>query len=196
MYRILLGATALSLAGIAAADVPPARTAPPVVGFIDGAKSYCWARAYTADHMTSHPRQKVSSIAFVYTPRLTVDGETHNQWDQYSEAATLYMNVIVRIAGDSRTFLGSGGCTAASPTLLKCFIDGDAGTFSLKQQKDGGVLLENPTSIGVSVIPAKATDGPAEDGIMVEAKDDHQSFAMPKATGGLCDVEWPGVTRR
>jgi len=181
-------------AGAAAAQTP-ARTTPPVVAFVDTAKSYCWARSYTADHMTSHPKQKVSSIAFIYTPTIKSQGEVSKQWDEFSEIPTFYYNVIVRLSGDSKTYLGGGGCTAGGQKALKCFLDGDAGSFTLTQNKDGGVLLENPTSFAVDLVPAVASDEPASDSIMVEAKDDHASFVMPKATGGLCDVTWPGVTR-
>jgi hypothetical protein len=181
-------------AGTAAAQAP-VRTNPPVVGFIDASKSYCWARSYTADHMTSHPKQKVSSIAFLYTPTVTVEREANNQWDEYGADPAIYYNVIVKMSGDSKTYLGGGACTAGGPRVLKCFLDGDAGNFTLTQQKDSSVLLENPSSFAVDLVPAVATDEPASDGIMIQANDDHASFLMPKATGGLCDVTWPGVTR-
>ena len=181
-------------AGTAAAQAP-VRTTPPVVGFIDASKSYCWARSYTADHMTSHPKQTVSSIAFLYTPTVKVEGEVSKQWDEYSDVPTFYYNVIVKISGDTSTYLGGGGCTAEGSKKLKCFIDGDAGSFTLTQQADGGVLLENPTSFAVDLIPKVASDEPASNSIMIQAKDDHKSFLMSKATGGLCDVTWPGASR-
>ena len=71
MNRDTLLNLVLSLAacsGVSMALDPARYMKPPVVSFVDAAKPACWSRAYTADHMTSHPKQKVSSIAISYVP--------------------------------------------------------------------------------------------------------------------------------
>lgn len=173
------------------APPPPARTEPPVVGFIDAAKPFCYARDYDAAHMKAHPKQKVTAIALTYVPEKTFaeTPEPQKMWDQYADAPAFSAIVAVRFKGDERVALGPAYCRTGSSKMLECGIEGDGGGFNVLIQEDGRVKLVNESGFSVAY-PGRNPD--AEDGeyVVVDPKDDHDAFLMAAAKGGLCDADW------
>ncbi len=173
------------------APPPPARTEPPIVGFVDTAKPFCYARAYDSAHMKAHPKQKVTGIALTYVPEKQVPevSEPQKMWDQYADFPAFNAILAVTVAGKPGIALGGAYCRTGSSKMLECGIEGDGGSFNVLIQEDGRVKLVNEQSFSVAY-PAKNPD--EEDGeiITVEAKDDHGAFLMSEAKGGLCDADW------
>lgn len=174
---------------------PPARTTPPVVSFVDTAKPVCWARTYDEAHLKKNPVQKVTDIAFAYVPEKVFPGETAPQvlWDQYSDDPAFSALMVVRLKEDRRVLLGGAYCRSGGPKELKCGIEGDGGSFTLIQQVDGGVKLDNPEGFSVEY-PSTNPDEPNDGYVLIDPKDDHRAFLMKPATGGLCDEEWAPPT--
>ncbi len=169
---------------------PPARTTPPVIGFFDTAKPHCFLRSYDRAHMVAHPKQKVTALAFAYTPTMTSEGEEYPMWDQWSEEPAFTAKMAVTFKGEKRTAFGSAYCQSASdPAVLNCGIEGDGGSFTLTARADGKIRLDNPDGFTVSYPPK--TDDDADDGTaLVNPKDDQAAFLLSAAKGGLCDKEW------
>lgn len=185
----------LAVSGVALADEappPPVRTEPPVVGFVDTAKPFCYARAYDADHMAKHPKQKVTAIALAYVPEKTFpeQPEPEKMWDQYADAPAFNATVAVTFKGDGRTALGSAYCRTGSSKMLECGIEGDGGLFNVLLQNDGRVKLVNEGGFTVEYPPPPDAEEDADAYVPINPRDDHAAFLMSPATGGLCDADW------
>ncbi len=184
--------TLLAVAPALADDAPPppVRTEPPVVGFIDTARPFCYAREYDAAHMKSHPRQKVTGIALTYVPEklFPETDEPQKMWDQYADAPAFNAIMAVTFAGKPGVALGGAYCRTGSSKMLECGIEGDGGGFNVLIQEDGRVKLVNEGGFSV----AYPSDNPDEDGegAFVDPKDDQTAFLMSETKGGLCDADW------
>jgi len=194
MFRTGLAILALVALTPALADeapAPPARTEPPIVGFIDSAKPFCYARTYDEAHMKAHPKQKVSAIAITYVPEKRFPDTTEPQklWDQYADFPAFSAIVAVQFKGSTQTALGPLYCRTGSSKMLECGIEGDGGQFNVLLQDDGKVKLVNENGFSVSY-PAKNPDEEDGESFFVDPKDDHDAFLMADAKGGLCDADW------
>lgn len=185
--------TLLAVPAVLANEPPPTRTEPPVVGWIDAAKPFCYARSYDAAHMAKHPRQKVTAIAISYVPEKTFfdDPVPQKLWDIYSEAPAFSAIMSVRLKGDERVWLAAIYCQTGSPKLLKCGVDGDGGLFNVLLEDDGRVKLVNPGSMTIEFPPPEGADDDHTTHASIDAKDDHAAFLLAPASGGLCDDDWP-----
>lgn len=194
MFRTCVAIIALASLTSARADEappPPVRTEPPIVGFIDTAKPFCYARDYDAAHMKAHPKQKVTGIALTYVPEKYFPDypEPQKLWDQYADFPAFSAILAVTVAGHEGVALGSAYCRTGSSKMLECGIEGDGGTFNVLLQDDGRVKLVNEGSFTVAY-PSKNPDEEDGDYVVVDAKDDHGAFVMSDAKGGLCDADW------
>lgn len=187
----IIALTALTSAMADEAPPPPARSEPPIVGFIDSAKPFCYARSYDAAHMKAHPKQKVTAIALTYLPeKLFPDVEgAQKMWDQYADYPAFSAILAVTLKGKEGTALGAAYCRTGSSKMLECGIEGDGGTFQVLLQDDGKVKLVNEASFTVSY-PSPRPDEEDGDYVVIDAKDDHGAFLMADAKGGLCDADW------
>lgn len=185
----LLFATPIS----ALADAAPPETrrdSPPIIGFFDTAKPHCYARTYDPAHMVAHPKQKVTALAFAYTPTMTSEGQEYPMWDQWSDEPAFTAQLVVTFKGEKRTAFGSAYCHGASdPKTLNCGIEGDGGSFTLTAKPDGKFRLDNPDGFAVS-FPPKSEDEPDDGVAPVNPRDDQDAFLLSNAKGGLCDKEW------
>lgn len=110
MQRILTLMIALTLAGPAGAQRAGADA--------------CYLRAYTADHLQSHPQQRVRAMGLILYP----------EGDQ--TVATLY----VKVRPGQVQAMGVAYCDQDGEGL-DCLMEGDAGRFSLTGAKDGALRL-------------------------------------------------------
>ena len=95
-----------------------------------GGKSTCFARAYTADHLASHPLQQVTEITLrPDVAAMRMGGEV--------EAVM----ISVRRRADSETYFGSAYCDRTGAALT-CYREGDAGSFKLTEAANGALRLE------------------------------------------------------
>jgi len=88
----------------------------------------CYARAYSAAHLASHPVQQVTTIAL--TPERQISGEDR-----------LLLRLSVTMRGARETYIGVGYCEDAGANALTCGMEGDAGGFTLAAAKAGAVTL-------------------------------------------------------
>ncbi len=194
MIRASVAILTLLTAPLALAqDSPPARTEPPIVGWIDSAKPFCYARAYDADHMAKHPRQKVTAIALTYVPEKIFQGEPEPQklWDQYADSPAFSAIVAVTLKGDDRVALGPAYCRTGSSKMLECGIEGDGGLFNALLQDDGRIKIVNAEGFSVEYPPPPGAEEDADAYVRIDPKDDHAAFLLSESTGGLCDADWP-----
>lgn len=175
------------------APPPPVRTEPPIVGFIDTARPFCYARAYDAAHMKAHPKQKVTAIALAYVPEKMFPDypEPQKMWDQYADAPAFNAIVAVRFRDRSETALGSAYCRTGSSKMLECGIEGDGGMFNVLIQDDGRVKLDNPDGFSVMYPgPSPETEESDADYVRVDPKDDQTAFLLTASTDDICKSDW------
>lgn len=194
--KVAIFAVTAACALPAIADIPPpppARTEPLIVGWIDTAKPFCYAREYDAAHMAKHPKQKVTSLALTYVPEKVSFGEPEPQklWDQYADFPAFSGIIAVKFKGDDRVALGPAYCKTGSSKMLECGVEGDGGSFNVLLQDDGRAKLVNADSFTVMFPPPPGAEEETEFYVQVDPKDDHAAFVLSEATGGLCDADWP-----
>lgn len=95
----------------------------------------CYARVYTAQHLSQHPEQRVTTM------RLSPDAQTDDP------RLVLQVQVVMRgtSGGD---FEGFGYCENQGGELY-CAMEGDAGGFSISPARDGAILVA-VSSLGLS----------------------------------------------
>ena len=179
MYRILIAALAVPVSLAHAADAP-------TVGFVDAGKPFCYARSYDAAHMKAHPKQQVTGLAVSYIPSVEDNGEQVPMWTTDAEGKTrIVYSIILTKTGAGEELGNMGTCFAETAAdTLTCQMDGDGGTFSLKKQADGKVMLGNPNYF---VVISNEAQDPEMEYVHIEAKDDHAEFLLEASKGGLCE---------
>lgn len=180
----LLGWSALP----SSASAEAAGAAPSKIGFLDPAKPACFARSYSAEHLTAHPRQKVADIAFVYRPTIILDGAEQANWSEDGSVRSLNAFVAVRLRGEeSPVRLAVGGCVPAKGQTVECGVDEDGGIFALGTAKNGYLL-----KILSDVFVAPTTghyEADAKLGVSIRKADDQEAFLLKPARGGLCETQ-------
>ncbi|MFT3811437.1 MAG: hypothetical protein QM698_16110 [Micropepsaceae bacterium] len=174
------------------APPPPVRTEPPVVGFIDTAKPFCYARTYDDAHMKAHPKQKVTGIALTYVPEKMFPEieQPQKMWDQYADYPAFSANIVVTLKGKQGFLLGGAYCRTGSSKMLECGIEGDGGMFNVLLQEDGRVKLVNDQGGFTVSEPGVGMEEEDSEHYPIEPKDDHDAFLMSAEKGGLCDADW------
>ncbi len=188
----IIALAALTPAFADEAPPPPARTEPPIVGFIDTAEPFCYAREYDAAHMKAHPKQKVTAIALTYAPEKTFKDvpEPQKMWDQYSDYPAFSAIIAVKLSDKQGIALGGVYCRTGSSTMLECGVEGDGGTFTVLLQDDGRVKLVNDMGGFTVSDPEVGPETEDSEHYPIDPKDDHDAFLMSEAKGGLCDADW------
>ena len=88
----------------------------------------CYIRQYSPDHLESHPAQRVTTILLL--AEASIDEPMLGVW----------VNVSLRgVPGGE--FEALSYCETVADTL-SCGMEGDAGSFTLRPDKNGKVLLE------------------------------------------------------
>jgi hypothetical protein len=91
-------------------------------------QSGCYIRQYSPDHLASHPAQRVTTILLV--PEASIAAPMLGLW----------VNVTLRgVPGGEYEALAY---CENSGTLLSCGMEGDAGSFTVRPDKNGSVLVD------------------------------------------------------
>jgi len=153
------------------------------IGFYDVTLAQCFVRDYDAAHMTAHPKQKVSGIAFATVPGELITTAAGEVMFAYTLSATM--------AGIDPVMANPGVCyPGMTADQLECAGEGDGGLFTLTRQADGTLRLDNPDAI--TVINDSAADiDPEGEYVHIAAVDDQAVFRLSPATTGLCVPQLP-----
>ena len=115
----------------------------------------CFTRAYTKDHLASHPKQNVTSIM------LLLKGKPDPEL-QYNAG------VDFRFRKSGKHFQATGDCPSvtlngpgSAPNALHCAIDCDGGSINVDLKDADTVLVKLPDGIAVS--KAASADEPSGD---------------------------------
>jgi len=171
--------TSVTAAAMASALALPATAEQ--VGFYDPAIPQCFSRTYDAAYMSTRPKQKVTSIAFMTVPAPLIQASDGRLMFQYTIAATMI--------GIESVMSNPGVCyEGRRKDQLICEAEGDGGVFTLTQQPGGKLRLDNPAYI--SVINDEAADADAEkEFVHILNADDQANFLLAPATDGLCQSD-------
>ncbi len=152
-------------AGSAAADLLTDLVPPPPS---DGA---CWERSYDDEHLSDHPRQKVTDMRF------------HLQNLQGGYAFNFNIATRER-AGDVH-----GYCSSDPDGSVACLVACDGGEILLRRSQDDGSILLEVGPIGRLHVNAKCKDNGGTAAFMIKAEPDDKVFLLRPTTVRTCTVQ-------
>jgi len=124
---IALAAVALITACSDATPAPAAEAATPSLRDDLTRDGACYARAYDAAHLASHPRQTVTKFYI---------GAAGPEWRATETPGHFNVAFGFRITGHRDLYSGIGIC-APSGDDLACAVEGDGGEFTIARSGDG-----------------------------------------------------------
>ena len=138
---------------------------------LNGAR-ICYARAYDANHLKTHPRQKVRRVEIDFD-RKNPDGKTNTSPDHFE------LGFGAQLRGSTEWFAGNAIC-AMKGAAASCYLEADGGRFTL-------------TASGKSLRMDVDRDGlrfeGEKDGVEFAGNlSDDNSFILPPAARALCDA--------
>ncbi|MEO8529640.1 MAG: hypothetical protein ABI459_00305 [Deltaproteobacteria bacterium] len=93
----------------------------------------CYARTYSAEHLASHPAQMVSDIWVAQTV-------------ENVPSPGVVLNFSVRLKTSREVYLGGAYCEPDGADI-RCGMEGDAGSFTIKARKNGILIALDPDGI-------------------------------------------------
>ena len=139
----------------------------------------CYARQYTADHLTKHPRQQVVVIEIDFQPA-NPDGAPNT-------ANGFELGFGVQKRGGPEWFTNSGYCKAQAGRFA-CGLEGDGGQFTLRPASRGRLRLDL-TGDGMAIEGANSV---FEFG---GKQSDDNIFLLSPADRPVCDAATADVKR-
>ncbi len=132
----------------------------------------CYARSYTSAHLKAHPRQKVRAIAL-----RKLEGTQAGVIAAGKSALAIGFN----LRGYSQAFQAYAECSPQGASL-GCFMEGDAGAFTLSRTAKDGLVMRVTRQLGVegrTMIEFGGTS--SDDNVFVLSKAGASSCASLKA---------------
>lgn len=161
----------------------------PIIGFLNPNSAACFSRNYTAPHMRSHRKQRVSGIALIYTPSASYGGEpAQAQWDTQNDDPNFNAVLAVKLVGQSHTYYNGVNCRSPGGGAIRCVIDEDGGAFTLTRTSTG-LRLQNEN--GFTVAPQTGNerrDSAAT--IRIRPDAEHRTFLLTGGNGAACQRGW------
>jgi hypothetical protein len=138
----------------------------------------CYARAYTAEHLKTHPEQRVAKII--------VDMDKANPDGVPIDEENLVLGFGVQIKTSPEWYTNSAICKSAGAEI-NCFLEGDGGSFTITADAGGAIRIATG-SYGIAMEGMKDfIELPADKG------DDHV-FIIPLAPQADCDAATADVS--
>lgn len=136
----------------------------------DGAP--CYARSYPAEHLASHPGQRVAKIV--------LDMEKTDPDGKAITEQNLQLGFAIQLKTSPEWYANVAICKSAGAEI-DCFLDGDGGRFTVTA--DGGAAIRIETgSYGIAMEGTKDfIELPADTG-------DDKLFVLPPAPRAECDA--------
>jgi hypothetical protein len=109
----------------------------------------CYGRVYDRNHLASHPQQKVTSVHILRSLGERPEAESFepNQREEeikkFRETGETNVTALVTFRDRKGTFYNSLTCNKDDGRGAHCYIECDGGSFTLKREAAGTVLLEN-----------------------------------------------------
>ena len=89
----------------------------------------CFARIYDADHLSAHPRQRVTHFFL-----------RHSEVEDLTPPESFDVVIGYRLKGSTDTFVTEAGC-GAEDDGADCSAEGDAGSFKLAPHPEGVLVV-------------------------------------------------------
>ena len=140
-------------------------------------KHICFARVYDADHLASHPKQKVTEIEF----RLAYH---RFEPDEYFPAGqrNYYFEVLAKRRGDAKRATAFGECSPAGQSI-SCSIDCDGGGMVAERAGKHEIVLGFG---GYSYLRMSGCGGGEGDAADLVPGDDDKEFLLAEKVPGAC----------
>lgn len=141
-----------------------------------GAAGVCYARQYSAEHMTKNPEQTVSYIRFDH---FGYDGDEE---EFELDSGEVIFDLIVQFKNSHRKFGDTGKCRADG-NVLECAIECDGGQFDVKPKGKDSILIYNKYGLRVTEC------GDDESFREVSSKADDDVFLLHRLPADQCFTE-------
>ena len=109
----------------------------------------CFGRVYDRAHLANHPNQQVTSLhVFRYLSQRPESeywqaSERDEAIKRFRETGTAWVQAFVTFRGRPGNFHNWLVCTKETKEGTHCYVECDGGTFDLKRESAGNVLLNN-----------------------------------------------------
>lgn len=143
------------------------------------AQSRCWARAYSADHMSAHQDQLVEFLQF--DMGLAAERGRSTDPDRFRGNLTAVLRRPVT-AYEIRLFETEFFCQAASDRIWACEMNCLRGSFTVTEQPGGRSALLTNSGDGINLYPCIPHDTFA--GFVLPNDADHREFRLHACDDG------------
>lgn len=137
----------------------------------------CYARIYSAEHLKSHPEQRIGSIELDMA-KANPDGAPITE-------DNIELGFGIKLKDKAEWYTSLAICKG-SGAEIGCFLEGDGGSFTLASSENGGLKL----STGESGIAIEGTTDFVE---IAGDKGDDRVFILAPAERGACAAATAGV---
>ena len=143
---------------------------------INGGKA-CYARAYDAAHLASHPRQRVR--------RIELDFDLKNPDDKPNTSPEHFeLGFGVQLRTSPGWYTGNAICNE-KPGVIACYLEADGGEFTLRPS--GKSLRLDATKYGLHL------EGAKDFMEIAGSTSDDNTFILPPARRAQCDASTANV---
>jgi hypothetical protein len=180
----------LFLAAVAASDVA-AQTdelRSPLPSHLPLGVEACFGRVYDRDHLTKHPRQRVTSFHVFrdFTPDMTREAQPETAEEMRKNDGTdgrVTVDAYVRFRDRAGLFWNSLSCAKEDGGKVRCSIDCDGGSFFLRPASQG-LQLENQGFVVVGGCGASEDETLQQD--VVKPGADDKVFRLDRLPLAVC----------
>ncbi len=159
----------------------------PMPGHLPLGTDACFGRSYDAAHLKRHPKQRVA--AFHLLRDFTPDRSTEDVPQSAEEMKTddgqygsVTVSAFVRFRNRPGTFWHMLSCHRSDDGGVRCGVDCDGGSFSLKPLARGdGLMLENH-----GFVVAGGCGGDGEENVFVHPGADDRTFRLDRQPVAAC----------
>jgi hypothetical protein len=152
----------------------------------------CFGRVYDRSHLASHPNQKVTSLHIFRSlgERPEAESWQANQRDdaikQFRETGRADVQAFVTFRDRKGYFHNWLTCPKAAKDGMRCFIECDGGSFSLKRDGASTALLSND---GFVIIGGCGEDVEASEEVYFSPGKDDKLFRLEAKSAAVCRAE-------
>jgi hypothetical protein len=188
LVKALLPAASLTALSLASTPAPAQTRAP----LLSADQEACFGRVYDRAHLTSHPSQKVTGLHIFRSLDERPDAEYRRAGardeaiKRFNETGEAEVQAFVTFRDRKGYFYNWLTCAREAKDGMRCFIECDGGSFELKRENAGSVLLNNN---GFVLVGGCGEDVEATEEVHFSPGKDDKVFRLEAKPTATCRAE-------